>query len=32
MKMLLKRIENPENDLGEERLVLDPELIIRKTA
>lgn len=32
VKMLLKRIENPENDLGEERLVLDPELIIRKTA
>ena len=32
VKMLLKRIDNPEREEKEERLVLDPELIIRKTA
>ena len=32
VKMLLRRIENPGADISEERMVLDPELIIRKTA
>ena len=32
VKMLLRRIENSGADISEERMVLDPELIIRKTA
>ena len=32
VKILLDRIENPENREKKERVVLDPELIIRKTA
>ena len=32
VKMLLERIENPDVEKREERVVLDPELIVRKTA
>lgn len=32
VKILLDRIENPESNSSKERVVLDPELIIRKTA